>query len=350
MTLQQYLHSVREFKPSTPVTLEDHLVRKGWEFNLSINYAYRRPFKTQQEAQLLICNGALERALGLYLQECVRFRDEGGTTWNDFWIRPNTILNLKLILGEPYDIQALEMSYYLRQHTSEWCKDKIPDFLQACNHRLALQRQSLGKAIIRYIAEFNLDHFSGKNQSSDSIYNEIWPYFYSRPLDHADPNGLPNYRGVPFLSSLLDSRFPATKFSDYLKQVARDAENDLRVSRGLPKVGEGWISETELFEAVRNHFLRKHKVYHHGQPAFLGRQHFDIWIPDLRAAIEYQGQQHYVPVDHFGGADGYQKTRQRDERKKLLADQNGVVIILANDSTRFFEIVASLDSLENRSL
>ena len=44
-------------------------------------------------------------------------------------------------------------------------------------------------------------------------------------------------------------------------------------------------------------------------------------------AIEYQGQQHYVAVDLFGGEEGLKRTKQRDKEKLQLSKINGVDII-----------------------
>ena len=41
----------------------------------------------------------------------------------------------------------------------------------------------------------------------------------------------------------------------------------------------------------------------------------------------YQGQQHYVAVDLFGGEEGLKRTKQRDKEKLRLSKINGVDII-----------------------
>ena len=40
----------------------------------------------------------------------------------------------------------------------------------------------------------------------------------------------------------------------------------------------------------------------------------------------YQGQQHYVAVDLFGGEEGLKRTKQRDQEKLRLSKINGVDI------------------------
>jgi len=44
----------------------------------------------------------------------------------------------------------------------------------------------------------------------------------------------------------------------------------------------------------------------------------DIFIPELKLAIEYQGQQHYEAFPHLGGDIGLEKRILNDDKKKDL--------------------------------
>lgn len=57
---------------------------------------------------------------------------------------------------------------------------------------------------------------------------------------------------------------------------------------------------------------------------WIGKLRLDFYIPDLNIGIEVQGQQHYIPVDTFGGIDALQKNIKRDELKKKLCEKNGL--------------------------
>ena len=59
----------------------------------------------------------------------------------------------------------------------------------------------------------------------------------------------------------------------------------------------------------------------------MGRQRFDIFVPRLRLAIEYQGAQHFEPIDFFGGKTGLVETQARDERKRELCEKNGFRLV-----------------------
>lgn len=121
------------------------------------------------------------------------------------------------------------------------------------------------------------------------------------------------------------------------QELFRQAEDEFRVSNGMPKIGEGWISETNLFYQITQAFP-KFKVIHHGSPSWLGRQHLDIEIPDIKLGIEYQGAQHYQPIEFFGGEIALEKTKERDRRKKALCLQNGYNLIIVDEGYDFEEV------------
>ena len=103
-------------------------------------------------------------------------------------------------------------------------------------------------------------------------------------------------------------------------------QNKFRVSMGLPKIGEGWISETDLYYKLKEHFSGT-QVIHHGKPKWLGKQHVDIWFPKYKIGVEYQGAQHHQPVDFFGGKESFLKNQERDLRKKKLFEENNATLI-----------------------
>ena len=116
------------------------------------------------------------------------------------------------------------------------------------------------------------------------------------------------------------------KVITFYERELRESENDLRVSRELPKIGEGWISETELFYHIRTEFP-KLKVIHHGRPEWLGRQHLDIYIEDYNIGIEYQGKQHSQSVEFFGGETSFTKQLILDDKKKNICKENSCELI-----------------------
>jgi len=122
-------------------------------------------------------------------------------------------------------------------------------------------------------------------------------------------------------------------YGPYIKRTAiekdideREAENEIRESLGIPRISEGWISEIELLNIVKD-ILPNKKVVHQASPDWLRRQRLDIFIPELKLAIEYQGQQHYKSVPLFGGEEGFLQTQKRDKLKAKLCAENGISLI-----------------------
>ena len=138
--------------------------------------------------------------------------------------------------------------------------------------------------------------------------------------------------------------FYASTADTLVKRLAKAAENEARQIVGVPKVGEGWISETTLFRALEKHFHQTIAIQH-GQPAWLGRQHFDIWFPDWNIAVEFHGEQHFQAVDFFGNADAFAKNVERDARKAALARRHGVKLFVVTKEDDVAALIIEIEKI-----
>ena len=59
---------------------------------------------------------------------------------------------------------------------------------------------------------------------------------------------------------------------------------------------------------------------------WLESQRFDIYFPKYNIAIEYNGQQHYIPIDIFGGELSLDDTKKRDELKRQKCKENNCTL------------------------
>ena len=126
--------------------------------------------------------------------------------------------------------------------------------------------------------------------------------------------------------------------------LMREAENTYRVSISGKKIGEGFIRETELYYKIKAYFSNV-EVKQHGRPHFLGRQHFDVWIPEFNIALEYHGEQHDRPVAFFGGEEAFLKNQKRDEEKKRKCLENDVVMIELRIGYDFLSLVKEIKNI-----
>ncbi|MDR0957515.1 MAG: hypothetical protein LBM09_03005, partial [Candidatus Nomurabacteria bacterium] len=122
---------------------------------------------------------------------------------------------------------------------------------------------------------------------------------------------------------------PTNDFAkECVKNLAREAENIWREKNDIPKINEGWSSEMALFREIHSALESFDvDVKHHVRLSFLGQQHYDIYIPKHKIAIEYQGDQHFRPVDFFGGEKVFKQNQERDLRKKQLSKKNDIKLI-----------------------
>lgn len=108
-------------------------------------------------------------------------------------------------------------------------------------------------------------------------------------------------------------------------KVFQKKVDDLYMSMLLEKrVKSKWSNEYRLFEILNSHNSDAKYQYHCN---WLGQQSLDIYIETVKIGIEYQGEQHYKPVDVWGGEDALKKNQERDLRKKRLCLENGVRLL-----------------------
>jgi len=125
----------------------------------------------------------------------------------------------------------------------------------------------------------------------------------------------------------------------YQKKVIKI--NKLRKKFGLPLVNEKskWISEKMLYELIKFYCphltIKNNKKFH-----WLGnRKHLDIFIEELKIAIEYDGMQHYKYIDYFfrGDYNKFKKQIYNDKLKEKLCKENNIKLLRWKENKRITE-------------
>jgi len=70
--------------------------------------------------------------------------------------------------------------------------------------------------------------------------------------------------------------------------------------------------------------------------------HFDFYLPEYNMCVEYDGIQHYKPIEHFGGEERLKYTKQNDKIKNEYCKNNNI-ILLRIPYTRFKNIEKILE-------
>jgi hypothetical protein len=111
------------------------------------------------------------------------------------------------------------------------------------------------------------------------------------------------------------------------REIDNFVENAVREEFGHDKIGKGWTNETMLFNIVQKLLPDSYEVIHHYRPDWLDGLELDIFVPDAALGIEYQGQQHYEPVEIWGGEGALARQQANDERTAELCEQNDVTLV-----------------------
>lgn len=133
-----------------------------------------------------------------------------------------------------------------------------------------------------------------------------------------------------------------------LSSIVINNTDNFRKYKGVPLSGEGWVSETDLFNKIKNHYSTL-KVIQHGKPKWLKRQHVDIWLSEYKVGVEFHGEQHFRPIDFFGGEEVFKKTIERDKRKIELFRKNNSSLIIVKDGYIFSDLISKIDFIINNT-
>ena len=204
--------------------------------------------------------------------------------------------------------------------------------------KFIIDNQALYKDCVLNV--FNL-YASSKNGWISIIKQKLSEY---QKYPHELFGGVPIYEKprLSFNITPFHSMYYSTKeLIQDIKNLAKEAENKAREVMGVPKIGEGWVSETQLFRMLEAEFSQT-KVLQHASPRWLGRQHFDIYFPDWNIAVEYHGLQHFQPVDFFGGETAFEKNIERDKKKLNLALRHGVKLFVVTEKNNTSELVQQI--------
>lgn len=272
----------------------------------------------------------------------------------------NTLINMKI--DDRAEIIYSDYYFLFKQiGLTNFGYDHFRDVTEEFNNILDIKQKSTGSLLLKYHQKFN---------RSNSRYRTRWARLHAR-VSQPTPCDYPRHTCEQMFRCALDafqmdvedfanstnrlwkdepnpdppsSAFPGVAFENIvslnseLVKYFRLAENVVRENINLPRINEGWISETQLFNQIQTHF-KGYKVIHHASPKFLGRQHYDIFLPSQRIAIEYQGKQHYEPVEFFGGREAFDKNVERDKRKAELSKLNGVELIYVDEGYDLADVV-----------
>lgn len=119
--------------------------------------------------------------------------------------------------------------------------------------------------------------------------------------------------------------------------IQRTMENIVRPRFGHKKIGDSWTNETILYQIICSLFP-SYKILRHYRPKFLKGLELDIYIQEINLALEYQGIQHFQPVEHWGGVGALTLLQERDGIKKRMCGRYKIKLV-------YFDYTEGLSSM-----
>ena len=110
------------------------------------------------------------------------------------------------------------------------------------------------------------------------------------------------------------------------------------------------VLQDELYEIVCQ-IVEGDDVVRHYRPSWLEGLELDIFVPSHSIACEYQGIQHFYPIEHWGGEKQLEKQKEHDARKKRICTQMGINLICINynDPLTTEFVILQIQNSENKT-
>ena len=90
-------------------------------------------------------------------------------------------------------------------------------------------------------------------------------------------------------------------------------------------------------------FLKNNNIKYINQKKFddcknISQLAFDFYLPDYNCCVEFNGIQHYYPVDIFGGKENLEITIKRDKIKEKYCKDNNINLIIIKQDKKHIDI------------
>lgn len=99
-------------------------------------------------------------------------------------------------------------------------------------------------------------------------------------------------------------------------------------------------------------FLTRNNIYFNQQKKFINCINikslvFDFYLPDYNTCIEFNGIQHYKPIDIFGGIEEFNKNIKRDKIKVDYCNSNNIKLIIIKQDRKHIILKDVESQIEN---
>lgn len=173
------------------------------------------------------------------------------------------------------------------------------------------------KNIVQKLSEIRNDFIEKKKKDKSLIWTlrgHLRYFYVSERTTDFDLQG----RGAEILTKYENNEFNDIEWCEYGRFESK------------------WKSEALVFELCQKIYGIDNVIFQYS-PSFLGQMSYDVFIISKNTAIEYQGKQHFEPVEFFGGQEHFQKQVIRDKLKQELSAKNKIKLIYIDYKETIYE-------------
>jgi hypothetical protein len=128
--------------------------------------------------------------------------------------------------------------------------------------------------------------------------------------------------------------------------IFKQSPNNHLSGNGCPRCKNSY-GERKISNYLESNSIKYLREFKFEQCFYKDKLPFDFYLPDYNLCIEFNGIQHYEPVDFFGGVISYENQLIRDSVKNKYCSDNKInLLIIKYDEDIDFKISSILKSLE----
>ena len=241
---------------------------------------------------------------------------------------------------------------------------------------ISLKKRANEEDVIRRFKEVHGDKYDYSKVEYVNMYKKVCIIcpehgeFWQMPINHLKERGcykchhwgLNTEDWVKLFKTVHKDKY------DYSKVEYKNSQTPVCII--CPEHGEFWqtpshhmqgkgcpVCNSSKLELSIKYFLEDNNIKYISQHTFDWLKYennlkLDFYLPDYNIAIECQGEQHFKPVDFFGGDNGFELTVKRDITKlKLCKEHNINILYFTNENVRIprswthYKVIRNLDKL-----
>jgi len=248
----------------------------------------------------------------------------------------NTHSNIKIICSK-HGIFEQRVSNHMKGNICPYCSGRL-------NNLSTFKEKSIKKHLHKY--DYSLVNYIN-NTTKVKIICSKHGVFEQMPLVHLKGGGCPKCGGTKKLNTndfiLISKEIHGDKY-DYSLAEYKTAknkvkivcpehgifeqipDNHLRRKQGCPicKESKGEKEIRVLLESKKINFISQKRFEKCKNKLPLP---FDFYLPDYNMCIEFDGKQHFKPVERWGGEEGLMIRKKKDKIKNNFCKENNIKLL-----------------------